>query len=102
VRYGSKPLEFAKGKNAIELASEAEVVSRVLECISPKLFFNLGDHLIVLGDVPLRTSTKQLLLVHQPDLQDPKVNRFVAKSAVFRGMRAIARFNSPLVDCVIV
>ena len=25
VRYGSKPLEFAKGKNAIELASDAEV-----------------------------------------------------------------------------
>ena len=25
VRYGSKPLEFAKGKDAIQLASEAEV-----------------------------------------------------------------------------
>ena len=25
MRYGSKPLEFAKGKNAIELGSEAEV-----------------------------------------------------------------------------
>ena len=25
VRYGSKPINFAKGKNAIELASEAEV-----------------------------------------------------------------------------
>ena len=25
VRYGSKPLEFAKGKNAIELGSETEV-----------------------------------------------------------------------------
>ena len=25
VRYGSKPLEFSKGKNAIELASDAEV-----------------------------------------------------------------------------
>jgi len=25
VRYGSKPLEFARGKNAIELGSEAEV-----------------------------------------------------------------------------
>ena len=25
VRYGSKPLEFTKGKNAIQLASEAEV-----------------------------------------------------------------------------
>ena len=24
-RYGSKPLEFTKGKNAIELGSEAEV-----------------------------------------------------------------------------
>ena len=26
VRYGSKPLEFAKGKNVIDLTSEAEVV----------------------------------------------------------------------------
>ena len=25
VRYGSKPLEFAKGKSAIELGSEAEI-----------------------------------------------------------------------------
>ena len=25
MRYGSKPLEFAKGNNAIKLASEAEV-----------------------------------------------------------------------------
>ena len=25
VRYGSKPLEFAKGKNAIELGTESEV-----------------------------------------------------------------------------
>ena len=25
MRYGNKPLEFAKGKNAIELTSEAEV-----------------------------------------------------------------------------
>jgi len=34
VRYGSKPLEFAKGKNAIELASGAEVanvLTKVLE-----------------------------------------------------------------------
>ena len=34
VRYGSKPLEFAKGKNAIELASEAgvaDVLAKVRE-----------------------------------------------------------------------
>ena len=27
MRYGSKPLEFAKAKNAIELATEAEVAN---------------------------------------------------------------------------
>ena len=27
IRYGSKPLELAKGKNAVEIASEAELVS---------------------------------------------------------------------------
>ncbi|MDC0603832.1 hypothetical protein OAO96_00905 [Amylibacter sp.] len=31
MRYGSKPLEFAKGKNAIELASEAEVADVLAE-----------------------------------------------------------------------
>ena len=36
VRYGSKPVEFAKGKNAIELVSEAEVADvlcKVLEAV---------------------------------------------------------------------
>ena len=36
MRYGSKPLEFAKGKNAIELATEAEVtdvLAKVREAI---------------------------------------------------------------------
>ena len=31
VRYGSKPLEFAKGKNAIELTSEADVADVLLK-----------------------------------------------------------------------
>lgn len=31
VRYGSKPLEFAKGKNAIQLESEAEVESTLMK-----------------------------------------------------------------------
>ncbi|MDG1250440.1 MAG: hypothetical protein P8O75_07440 [Gammaproteobacteria bacterium] len=29
--YGSKPLEFAKGKNVIELASEADTLRKVRE-----------------------------------------------------------------------
>ena len=31
MRYGSKPLEFAKGKNAIELNSETEVADVLLK-----------------------------------------------------------------------
>jgi hypothetical protein len=31
IRYGSKPLEFAKGKNAIELTSEVEVADVLLK-----------------------------------------------------------------------
>ena len=30
VRYGSKPLEFAKGKNAIELSSASEIASTLI------------------------------------------------------------------------
>ena len=36
MRYGSKPLEFAKGTNAIELASEtevADVLAKVREAV---------------------------------------------------------------------
>ena len=79
-----------------------KLLSRLLECIFPKLFFNLGDHLIVLGDVPLRTSTRQLVLVHQPHLQKPGVNGFVGRSIGFRGMRALTKINAPFADCVIV
>jgi hypothetical protein len=31
VRYGSKPIEFAKGKNAIELANEEQVAATLLK-----------------------------------------------------------------------
>jgi hypothetical protein len=31
IRYGSKPIEFAKGKNAIELASEEQVTATLLK-----------------------------------------------------------------------
>ena len=43
VRYGSKPLEFAKGKNAIELAGEAEVADtlrKISEAREGKNFSN--------------------------------------------------------------
>lgn len=78
-----------------------KVLSRVMECMIPSRFFEIGEHLIVLGDVPLRTRRKQLVLVHQPHLQDPRVNRWVGRTATFRFMRALTRFNAPFADCVI-
>jgi glycosyltransferase involved in cell wall biosynthesis len=68
----------------------------------PSLFFNIGEHLIVLGDVPLRTSRQQLVLVHQPHLQSPRVNRWVSQSAIFRVMRALTTFNASYANYVIV
>jgi len=38
VRYGSKPLEFAKGKNAIELASESEMADTLRKLREAAIF----------------------------------------------------------------
>ena len=78
-----------------------KALSRVLECIFPTSFFEIGEHLIVLGDVPLRTCRKQVVLIHQSHLQSPQVNRWVGRTAIFRVMRALTRFNAPYADTVI-
>ena len=52
-----------------------KALSRVMECIFPSLYFKIGEHLIVLGDVPLRTGRQQLVLIHQSHLLYPQVNR---------------------------
>ena len=78
------------------------VISRILECLFPKFFFDIGDHLIVLGDVPLRVSAQQILFVQQAHLQDFKVDMFVSKSVKFRGMRMITKINASFVNRVIV
>ena len=76
-------------------------LSRVLECIFPSMFFEIGEHLIVLGDVPLRTRRKQVVLVHQAHLQSPRANHRVGRTPIFRIMRALTRFNAPYAACVI-
>lgn len=77
-------------------------LSRVLECTFPSRFFEIGEHLIVLGDVPLRTRRKQVVFVHQPHLQAPHANRWVGRTAKFRVMRALTRFNASFAHRVIV
>ena len=78
-----------------------KAVSRLIECLVPSLFFDFGKHVIVLGDVPLRTPQKQVVLVHQPNLQSPRVNRRVGRTMLFRIMRTVTRINARYADCVI-
>jgi glycosyltransferase involved in cell wall biosynthesis len=79
-----------------------KVLSRLMECMFPSRYFDIGEHLIVLGDLPLRTACQQLVLVHQPHLQYPRVNSRVGRTATFHVMRAVTTLNSPYVDRVIV
>jgi hypothetical protein len=78
-----------------------KALSRIMECLVPTFFFDIGENLIVLGDVPLRTSRKQLVLIHQPHLQYPRVNPWVGRTVTFRLMRALTRFNAPYAHSVI-
>ena len=79
-----------------------KALSRVAECMFPSFFFDIGEKLIVLGDVPLRASRKQLVLIHQPHLQAPSQNRWVSKAISFRLMRGLTKLNASFVDRVVV
>lgn len=68
-------------------------VSRVIECLFAPLFFNRKSKLIVLGDIPLFGIYDQVVLVHQSNLVDPKVNPNSGNSFVFKINRFIFRFN---------
>lgn len=77
-------------------------VSRVFECFFPEQYFDLGDSVIVLGDVPLRTRIPQVILVHQAHLHRPSINPHVSGATVFKIMRALTAWNSRFVRTVFV
>ena len=79
-----------------------KLISRVVECLFPKQCFESADAYIVLGDIPLRLKSKQLLFVHQAHLISPAVNQWVSRGLSFRVMRTLIRLNSRYVDQVIV
>ncbi|MGJ3243044.1 MAG: glycosyltransferase [Opitutales bacterium] len=78
-----------------------KAISRALECLFPGLFFKSSDLLIVLGDVPLRVRTQQIVLVHQPHLHSPRVNPWVGRSLTYRLMRGLTRLNAKFASQVI-
>lgn len=66
-------------------------VSRFLECLLGGRGFQHYKHVFVLGDVPIKGLSNQVVLVHQANLLSPAVNRFSSKSISFRVMRMLFR-----------
>ncbi|MFL9831938.1 glycosyltransferase [Flavobacterium sp. ST-87] len=76
-------------------------ISRFVECFfSSFIFSNVPT--IVLGDIPLRGIHNQVVLVHQPNLVYPKINKFSGKSLKFRINRFLFSINQVYAKKIIV
>ena len=76
--------------------------SRFIECLLPRLYYPEAQHLIVLGDVPLRHYTNQIVLFHQPNLISPAVNKNTGMSFKFKISRLLFRYNLKFVKKMVV
>lgn len=76
-------------------------ISRFIECFfSSFIFSNVPT--IVLGDIPLRGIYNQIVLVHQPNLVYPKINKFSGRSFKFRMNRFLFLINHKYAKNIIV
>lgn len=79
-----------------------KAISRVVECLFPGIFFESGDILLVLGDVPLRWKGRQVVFVHQANLISPRVNIFSSNQLKYKLMRFLTNLNSQYANEVVV
>lgn len=77
-------------------------ISRFIECFFSPIFFKKKYNYIILGDIPLYGIYNQVVLVHQPNLISPKINRNSSKSFSFRVNRFLFKRNIRFVKKVIV
>lgn len=77
-------------------------LSRVIECVLPRLMFDLGDALFVLGDVPLRSKLPQVVFIHQAHLMRPEVCPHAKRSFASSVMRRLVSLNSGFASQVVV
>ena len=77
-------------------------ISRIIECIFPKLYFANVAQTIVLGDLPLRGFRQQIVLVHQANLIKPRINPCSSNSLSSAIMRKIFAWNLRYVKYVVV
>jgi len=67
------------------------VVSRFVECLFGGYSFRHYEHMLVLGDIPVRKAPGQVVLVHQSNLISPAVNHFSSGRVSFIIMRMLFR-----------
>lgn len=76
--------------------------SRLFECLFSSYIFPPNEQTIVLGDIPLRGINNQIVLVHQPNLVDPKVNKLSSNSWRYKIFRALFRKNLKFAKSIVV
>jgi len=76
-------------------------ISRVIECLFSAFIFS-NENTIVLGDIPLRGITNQIVLVHQANLIYPKINSYSGKGLNFRISRLLFSLNHKYAKKIIV
>lgn len=76
-------------------------ISRIIETLFSRFYFE-NIPTIVLGDIPLRGIENQIVLVHQPNLIYPRVNKYSSKGMIFRINRLIFSLNIKYAKNIIV
>lgn len=79
----------------------ARWLARSRELLTEPRWLSEGDRLLVLGDIPLRHHGWQVVLLHQPHLIDPAVDRTV-QGGRFRVARLAMRWNGRYADRIVV
>ena len=70
----------------------SNAISRFLECIVFGRMFDGGSPLLVLGDIPLRTKSKQVVFVQNPHLVR-SINNITSGEIKFLVMRILFKYN---------
>lgn len=77
-------------------------LSRLVECLFASFIFPRNELIIVLGDIPLRGIKNQIVLVHQPNLVNPKFNKLSCNSLHYKIYRILFKMNLEFVNWVVV
>ncbi len=78
------------------------LISRILECSLLARRFNGRSPLIVLGDLPLRCNSPQIVFIHQQNLIPPKKFNLTFENIKFLFARLLFKVNSKFVRAFIV